>query len=242
MARIAFCHSFSSRNLRRSSGNDSSSHSVTLSLDSRVSGEDSSMALSRDLFGEEFLRAFGDNRPPVTRMEEVPYSDALYHSKQEASQAFLDNALRFHFCVAHHPFPMPLSGHDGVGFRFFVFVLVVMGIVPPFSAFAVSFLNYLNVCPAQLVPNVWVFLHGFEEVYNSLPRSFSHFLQYSWLGRSIRSHYRDGWCSFILASWRPPSPFSLVLVNFLISSAGSSFRFERGSAGCHYYLEHPATA
>ncbi|KAF7807270.1 hypothetical protein G2W53_039431 [Senna tora] len=56
------------------------------------------------------------------------------------------------------------GGHDRVGFMFYDFVASVMGVFPPFSDFVVSFLNCLNVCPAQLAPNVWVFLHGFEEV------------------------------------------------------------------------------
>ncbi|KAF7821795.1 uncharacterized protein G2W53_027250 [Senna tora] len=46
----------------------------------------------------------------------------------QESRAFLDNALRFRLCVAHHPFPMPLLGHDGGGQ--FVCIIAMAGVHP----------------------------------------------------------------------------------------------------------------
>ncbi|KAF7844659.1 uncharacterized protein G2W53_001564 [Senna tora] len=80
---------------------------------------------------------------------------------------FIENTSKFAFCVASHPFTMYLLGHDEVEFLFFTYVARVMGVIPPFSNFVMSFLNCINVCPIQLVPNVWVHLRGFEESYIS---------------------------------------------------------------------------
>ncbi|KAF7807340.1 uncharacterized protein G2W53_039501 [Senna tora] len=68
---------------------------------------------------------------------------------------FLENAFIFSYFVAGHPFQMSLLSFNGIGFLFFTYVARVMGVVPPFSAFTMSFLNCVNVCPVQLVPNVW---------------------------------------------------------------------------------------
>ncbi|KAF7841957.1 uncharacterized protein G2W53_004255 [Senna tora] len=116
------------------------------------------MDVDKDPFSEESFRAFVESLPPITRLEEVPYSFAVYRSEvhlvefyfptfesfSQASQAFLENAIKFHFYVANHSFPVPLLGHDRLRFLFFVFVTEVMGLVPLFSDFVVSFLNRIN--------------------------------------------------------------------------------------------------
>ncbi|KAF7807300.1 DNA ligase 1-like [Senna tora] len=153
MARTPCRHFVSCRSLlnRHTSWNALSSPSIPGSPDIRVHAKDSPMAVDRDPFSEESFRASVESRPPL-----------------HASQAFLENAIKFHFCVANHPFLIPLLGHDGIGFLFFVFVAEVIGVVPPFSDFVVSFLNCINVCPAQLAPNAWVFLWSFEEICESV--------------------------------------------------------------------------
>ncbi|KAF7835291.1 Retrovirus-related Pol polyprotein from transposon TNT 1-94 [Senna tora] len=103
-----------------------------------------------------------------TRVRLAEYYYPSPKSFSQESQVFLKTAIKFNFCVANHPFPMPLLGHDGTGLLFFVFVAEVIGVIPPFSYFVLSFLNCTNVCPALLVPNIWVFLWGFEEIYESI--------------------------------------------------------------------------
>ncbi|KAF7807413.1 uncharacterized protein G2W53_039574 [Senna tora] len=128
--------------------------------------------------GEELgrSRASIENRPPITYLEDVPYSNALYRSKQEVffsasgeqgplpvvlGEGVSPDSLSARVCSAECHFPSAASfiqaSHDRIGFMFFAFVASVIGVVPPFFDFVVSFLNCLNVSPAQLPPNIWVF-------------------------------------------------------------------------------------
>ncbi|KAF7801883.1 uncharacterized protein G2W53_040994 [Senna tora] len=56
----------------------------------------------------------------------------------------------FRICVASHPLALSLCSWGGVGFLFFTYVARVMGVIPPFSAFTMAFLNCVNVCLIQL--------------------------------------------------------------------------------------------
>ncbi|KAF7814537.1 uncharacterized protein G2W53_028506 [Senna tora] len=100
---------FSRHNLRRSLGNGSSSHFDPFSLDSRVSRADNLMAFSRDLFGEEFLRASIKNRPHVTRMEKGALPDLLgegVSADSLSATAQLRAAQDFVFLRQIAPFPV----------------------------------------------------------------------------------------------------------------------------------------
>ncbi|KAF7825159.1 DNA ligase 1-like [Senna tora] len=199
MARAPCCHFASRHNLfySRSSGNASSSPSVPASPDSRVQASDSSMDVDRYPFCKESLKASIDGRPAITRLDDVPYVSAIYSPEEEdffstssdrrplpdsleegveldslpakmchaqcyfpisqylslVIRVFLDNAFKFRFCVDSHPFPMSLFCHDGI-----------------------------NVSPAQLMPNAWVFLRDFEKICESVEvppslRFFFHLFQ-----------------------------------------------------------------
>ncbi|KAF7835340.1 putative transposase (putative), gypsy type [Senna tora] len=247
---------------RHTSRNASSFPSVSISPYIRVHAVDSPMAVYRDPINEESLRASVESRPPITCLEEVPYSFAVYRLEQEnffstsgeqgplpislgegieldslstrvrlaeyyypspnffsqESQVFLKTAIKFNLCVAKHPFPMPLLGHDGMRFLFFVFVAEVIDVIPPFSYFVVRFLNCTNVCPVHLAPNIWVFLWGFEEICESI--GVEPFLWFFFHLFQVQRRFAQdfvficGQSSSVLASCEPPTAFSFMLVVF----------------------------
>ncbi|KAF7842153.1 G-type lectin S-receptor-like serine/threonine-protein kinase [Senna tora] len=134
--------------------------------------------LARDSISEESLRSFANDCPTVD-LGKVTYESLVYHPEAEDFFAaleclcpllfhwgegivfrdllkrvkavnnivsttsamvivlplFLENPFTFSYCVVGYPFAMSLLSFDGIGFLFFTY----------------------------LVPNVWVYLRGFEE-------------------------------------------------------------------------------
>ncbi|KAF7821936.1 uncharacterized protein G2W53_027391 [Senna tora] len=172
----------------------SSSPSSPASPDYRVLAVDILMAIDRDSFSEESLRAFIDNCHAVTHLDDVPYESTVYHPEEEdffttsgRRSGLLDHyeeGVRYHDLPAriHHascnlPDIHALAHVDHIFHdNAFWFNFCVTS-----HPFLMSLL-----CHDGLVPNVWVCLRGFEEVYTSVG-GFAFFTAASILAQHPRS-------------------------------------------------------
>ncbi|KAF7827151.1 uncharacterized protein G2W53_018315 [Senna tora] len=123
----------------------------SLSIDSRALSTDSTMARGMDSISEESLRSFIDDHP-VIDLGKVTYESPAYHPEEEHffATSGRERELFFHY-------------DESIVYRDLSERVRVIGVIPPFSGFTMSFLNCINVGSVQLVPNVWVYPRGFEK-------------------------------------------------------------------------------
>ncbi|KAF7841350.1 uncharacterized protein G2W53_003648 [Senna tora] len=100
---------------------------------------------------EASMETFVDGHPLVD-LQWVTCWTLIYFSKNKDYPTVSDGSV----------VPLPFQIGDGVDV--FAKRVRVAGIIPLFSAFEISILNWLNICPVQLVNNTWIRIRGLQEV------------------------------------------------------------------------------